>query len=77
MLQFFGKFRLNIKIQPLYILFEAEFYADVKTGFIFDVRQKLWIQVTLFYGILTGADVANISIQSYGMPLSRIVAITN
>jgi hypothetical protein len=40
MLQFFGKLRLNIKIQPLYILFEAEFYADVKTGFIFDVRQK-------------------------------------
>ena len=26
-----------------YSLFEPGFYADVKTGFIFDVRQKLWI----------------------------------
>ena len=26
-----------------YSLFEAELYADVKTGFILNVRQKLWI----------------------------------
>ena len=41
------KFWVKFKIYALYSLFEAEFYADVKTGFISDVRQNsgFWSEI--------------------------------
>ena len=37
MLKKIRTFWVKLKMLPLYSLFEAEFYADVKTGLIFDV----------------------------------------
>ena len=45
-------FWVKLKIYPLYSLFEADFYAEVKTGFLFDVRQKLWILEWNMFNIL-------------------------